>query len=77
MEFNLYVYYIVVVSIIVFYCVWQYKRYEFVKKNSKCYKDLIEYNKKVNFHKIQKKINLYQRCNSKAQFDNFQNDKCV
>lgn len=77
MEFNLYVYYIVVVSVIVFYCVWQYKRYEFVKKNSKCYKDLIEYNKKVNFHKIQKKINLYQRCNSKAQFDNFQNDKCI
>ena len=39
MEFNLYVYYIVVVSVIVFYCVWQYKRYEFVKKNSKCYKE--------------------------------------
>ena len=71
--------YIIIGLILIFICyfIWDYKRTEFVKQNSKCYKDLLELNKKSDFIVFQNKITLLKNCNSKAQFDNFQTDQCI
>ena len=74
---EIFVLYLFIILLVVLYCIWQYKRCEFVKKNSKCYKDLLEYNKTTTFNQVENKIVLYKRCNSKSQFDNFDNDKSI
>lgn len=59
-----------IVIIIIFYNV----RVSFVKNNSRCFKEIINYNSLQKFKDIRNAYSFCSNCNSKKQFDNFNID---
>lgn len=56
-----------IISTVIFYN----GRTSFVKKNSKCLNDIINYNYEQKFKNIKNVFSFYTSCSSKKQFDNF------